>query len=41
MTDPFNPERFVTAQEPVVETELNELQASRKQTHWMWFISPE
>ena len=41
MTDPFDLERFVTAQEPVFDTVLNELRAGRKQTHWMWFVFPQ
>ena len=41
MSDPYNLERFVTAQEPVFETVLEELRAARKQTHWMWFIFPQ
>src|SRR5215467_897936 len=39
--DPFNLERFVTAQGPVFETVLAELRAGRKRTHWMWFIFPQ
>jgi uncharacterized protein (DUF1810 family) len=39
--DPFNLERFVTAQAPVFDTVLAELRASRKQSHWMWFIFPQ
>ena len=39
--DPFDLERFVTAQEPVFETALAELQAGRKRSHWMWFIFPQ
>jgi uncharacterized protein (DUF1810 family) len=39
--DPFNLERFVTAQEPVFETVLAELRAGRKRSHWMWFIFPQ
>ena len=31
--DPFNLERFVTAQAPVFDTVLAELRASRKQSH--------
>ena len=34
MTDPFDLERFVSAQEPVFDTVLNELRAGRKRTHW-------
>jgi len=40
MTDPFDLQRFVTAQEPV-DTVLSELRAGRKRTHWMWFIFPQ
>ena len=39
--DPFNLERFVTAQAPVFETVLVELRASRKRSHWMWFVFPQ
>jgi uncharacterized protein (DUF1810 family) len=40
--DPFNLDRFVTAQSGgVYERALAELQAGRKQTHWMWFIFPQ
>src|SRR5215472_10867608 len=39
--DPFKLERFVTAQQPVFEAVLAELRASRKRTHWMWFIFPQ
>ena len=39
--DPFNLERFVTAQAPVFDTALTELGARRKQSHWMWFIFPQ
>lgn len=34
-------ERFVIAQAPVFETALRELEAGRKQSHWMWFIFPQ
>src|SRR5690242_4326346 len=39
--DPFDLERFVTAQEPVFSAALNELKAGRKRSHWMWFIFPQ
>jgi uncharacterized protein (DUF1810 family) len=39
--DPFDLERFVTAQAPIFETALNELKAGRKRSHWMWFIFPQ
>jgi uncharacterized protein (DUF1810 family) len=41
MTDQFDLERFVTAQEPVFDTVINELRAGRKRTHWMWFVFPQ
>ena len=34
-------ERFVTAQTPVYDQALKELQAGRKQSHWMWFVFPQ
>ena len=40
MSDPYNLERFVTAQEPVFDTILEELKAGQKRTHWMWFVFP-
>ena len=39
--DPFDLERFVTAQAPVIATALAELRAGRKRSHWMWFIFPQ
>ena len=39
--DPFELERFVTAQGPVFPVALAELKAGRKRTHWMWFIFPQ
>jgi uncharacterized protein (DUF1810 family) len=39
--DPFELERFVTAQERVFETVLAELRAGRKRSHWMWFVFPQ
>ena len=41
MIDPFNLERFVTAQDPVFYTVLNELRTGRKRSHWMWFVFPQ
>jgi uncharacterized protein (DUF1810 family) len=37
----FELDRFLTAQAPVFDTALRELQAGRKRTHWMWFIFPQ
>ena len=33
--------RFHTAQKPVFEGALAELQRGRKATHWMWFVFPQ
>jgi uncharacterized protein (DUF1810 family) len=41
MADPFDLERFVTAQKPVFGRVLGELQAGRKRSHWMWFVFPQ
>lgn len=41
IADPFDLERFVTAQTPVFSTALAELKAGRKRSHWMWFIFPQ
>lgn len=39
MSDPF--QRFVEAQAPVWASVRAELEAGRKQTHWMWFVFPQ
>jgi len=39
--DPFDLQRFVEAQAPVIEDVLAELRAGRKRTHWMWFVFPQ
>ena len=41
MDDPFDLERFVTAQAPVFPTALAELTAGRKRSHWMWLVFPQ
>jgi uncharacterized protein (DUF1810 family) len=41
MPDPFNLERFIDAQAPVYERVRRELEAGRKESHWMWFIFPQ
>ena len=40
-TDPFDLERFVTAQLPVYDDVLEELRRGRKTSHWIWFIFPQ
>src|SRR5665213_2650133 len=34
-------ERFVQAQEPVMDQVRLELRAGHKRTHWMWFVFPQ
>jgi uncharacterized protein (DUF1810 family) len=39
--DPFNLQRFVTAQAPLYATVVKELRDAYKRGHWMWFIFPQ
>ena len=39
--DPYDLQRFVTAQEPVLDRVLAELRRGRKASHWMWFVFPQ
>ena len=43
MTDPFDLSRFVLAQDEggTYQRALAELEAGRKQSHWMWFVFPQ
>lgn len=41
MSDPYHLARFVEAQDPVIDRVLQELQAGRKASHWMWFVFPQ
>lgn len=41
MNDPFDLNRFVLAQRGDYERALQEVQAGRKRTHWMWYIFPQ
>jgi uncharacterized protein (DUF1810 family) len=41
MEDRFNLQRFVTAQDGVIDRVLAELRAGRKTSHWMWFVFPQ
>lgn len=41
MTDTFDLDRFVVAQDRVYEQVLAELSAGRKTSHWIWFIFPQ
>lgn len=39
--DPFDLQRFVTAQAQLFDAVLAELRAAKKRSHWMWFIFPQ
>lgn len=39
--DPFHLQRFVDAQDHVIDSVLSELTRGRKYGHWMWFIFPQ
>ena len=41
MTDPFDLQRFVTAQDEVYDDVVAELAAGHKESHWMWFVFPQ
>lgn len=41
LDDTFDLDRFVSAQENVYQTALEEIGSGRKQGHWMWFIFPQ
>ena len=41
MSDPHNLQRFIDAQDGVIETALADLQAGAKRSHWMWFVFPQ
>jgi uncharacterized protein (DUF1810 family) len=40
-SDPFNLQRFVTAQASVFDEVCTELRRGEKTSHWMWFIFPQ
>lgn len=39
--DPFDLQRFISAQEGIYEQALAELQRGQKRSHWIWFIFPQ
>jgi len=41
MTDTYDLQRFVDAQEAVYGNVIAELRQGRKRSHWMWFIFPQ
>ena len=41
MDDPYDLQRFLTAQRDNYQQALREIRGGRKSTHWMWFIFPQ
>src|SRR5262245_56572352 len=41
MSDPYNLQRFVEAQDAVYNQVCSELRNGRKTSHWMWFVFPQ
>jgi uncharacterized protein (DUF1810 family) len=41
MGDPFELQRFVDAQDRVIDEVRRELKQGRKTSHWMWFVFPQ
>jgi uncharacterized protein (DUF1810 family) len=41
MTDDYQLQRFLDAQDHVYDAVLDELRAGRKSSHWMWYIFPQ
>jgi uncharacterized protein (DUF1810 family) len=41
MPEPFDLDRFVQAQDPLMERVCHELRDGRKRSHWMWFVFPQ
>jgi uncharacterized protein (DUF1810 family) len=39
--DPYDLQRFIDAQAPVMSQVQAELRAGRKSSHWMWFVFPQ
>jgi len=41
MSDPYNLQRFVNAQQSIYDDACRELREGRKRSHWMWFVFPQ
>jgi uncharacterized protein (DUF1810 family) len=41
MNDPYDLQRFLNAQEPMIARVMDELKQGRKRSHWIWFIFPQ
>jgi uncharacterized protein (DUF1810 family) len=37
----YDLQRFIEAQQPVIERVLAELRSGQKRSHWMWFVFPQ
>ncbi|MEO8577363.1 MAG: DUF1810 domain-containing protein [Gemmatimonadales bacterium] len=40
-SDPYDLNRFTSAQAGVIDQALTEIRSGRKKTHWMWFVFPQ
>lgn len=40
-SDPYDLNRFTSAQSEVIDQVLTEIRSGRKETHWMWFVFPQ
>jgi len=41
MAHDYNLQRFIDAQQPVIDSVIAELKRGRKHGHWIWFIFPQ
>lgn len=41
LSDSFDLQRFVEAQESVIDEVKQELRSGRKRSHWMWYVFPQ
>lgn len=41
MSDPFNLQRFLDAQDKIWPDAFAEVKAGRKRSHWIWFVFPQ
>ena len=41
MSDPYNLQRFLDAQQGDYQQALSEIKAGRKRSHWIWYIFPQ
>lgn len=41
MSDVYNLNRFVQAQQSVYEQALSEIKSGKKRSHWMWYVFPQ